>query len=71
MRDDSRKEFHSGGKDFYAMYEEINEIPEIKSKLRLSLTSGRKVMTTIGPDIGTVAEPEQGLIICFRRSAGQ
>ncbi len=62
LRDDSRREFHSGGKDFYAMYEEINEIPEIKNKLRLSLTSGRKVLTTIGPDFGTVAVPEQGLI---------
>ncbi|MBU2644759.1 DUF362 domain-containing protein [bacterium] len=62
LRDDSRREFHRGGRDFYAMYEEINEIPEIKNKLRLSLTSGRKVLTTIGPDIGTVAEPEQGLI---------
>ena len=62
LRDDSRQDFHSGGKDFYAMYEEINEVPEIKSKLRLTLTSGRKVLTTIGPDIGSVAEPEQGLI---------
>ena len=62
LRDDSRQEFHSGGKDFYAMYEEINEVPEIKNKLRLSLTSGRKVLTTIGPDFGTITEPEQGLI---------
>jgi len=62
LREDSRREFHSGGRDFYAMYEEINEVPEIKSKLRLSLTSGRKVLTTIGPDFGSVVEPEQGLI---------
>ena len=44
------------------MYEEINEVPEIKNKLRLSLTSGRKVLTTLGPDSGSVSEPEQGLI---------
>ena len=62
LRDDSRREFHSGGKDFYAMYEEINEIPEIRSKLRLSLTSGRKVLSVLGPDSGTVTEPEHGLI---------
>ncbi len=62
LRDDSRKVFHSGGKDFYAMYEEINEVPEIKNKLRLSLTSGRKVLTTFGPDSGSVSEPEHGLI---------
>lgn len=62
LRDDSRKAFHSGGKDFYAMYEEINEIPEIKNKLRLSLTSGRKVLSVFGPDNGPSTEPEQGLI---------
>ncbi len=62
LRDDSRKAFHSGGKDFYAMYEEINEIPEIKDKLRLSLTSGRKVLSVFGPDNGPATEPEQGLI---------
>ena len=62
LREDSRKEFHSGGKNFYAMYEEISETPEIKNKLRLSLTSGRKVLTTFGPDSGSVSEPEHGLI---------
>jgi uncharacterized protein (DUF362 family) len=62
LRDDSRREFHSGGRDFYAMYEEINEVPEIKNKLKLSLTSGRKVLSVLGPDSGTVTEPEQGLI---------
>lgn len=62
LRDDSRREFHSGGEHFYAMYEEINAVPEIRSKLRLSLTSGRRVLSVFGPDSGTVTEPDQGLI---------
>lgn len=62
LRDDSRQEFHRGGESFYAMYEEINAVPEIKNKLRLIMTSGRKVLSTFGPDSGTVTEPEQGLI---------
>ena len=62
LREDSRRDFHSGGKDFFAMYEEIAQIPEISSKLRLTITSGRKVFTTIGPDFGDVAEPEHGLV---------
>jgi uncharacterized protein (DUF362 family) len=58
LREDSRRIFHQGGADYYAMYEEINEVPEIKSKLRLSVTSGRSVMTLIGPDAGHIVEPE-------------
>ena len=62
LREDSRREFHSGGNNFFAMYEEIAQVPEISSKLRLTVTSGRKVLTTIGPDIGDVAHPEHGLV---------
>ena len=62
LREDSRRDFHSGGKDFFAMYEEIAQVPEISSKLRLTVTSGRRVFTTIGPDNGDVAEPEFGLV---------
>jgi uncharacterized protein (DUF362 family) len=62
LREDSRRDFHSGGENFYAMYEEIAQVPEISSKLRLTITSGRKVLTTIGPNDGDIAEPEHGLI---------
>ncbi|MDR3589037.1 MAG: DUF362 domain-containing protein [Negativicutes bacterium] len=57
LREDSRREFHQGGADYYAMYEEINEVPEIKSRLRLTVSVGRKVMTLIGPDAGYILEP--------------
>ena len=57
LREDSRRELHQGGENYYVMYEEINEVPEIKSKLRLTVSAGRKVMTLIGPDAGYVLEP--------------
>jgi uncharacterized protein (DUF362 family) len=57
LREDSRKRFHSSGANFHPMYEEINEVPEIKSKLRLTVTTGRRVQTIIGPDVGHIVEP--------------
>ena len=63
LREDSRKSFHQGGDAFYAIYEEINQIPEISSKLRLAVSSGRKVLSTFGPDNGHATEPDHGLII--------
>jgi uncharacterized protein (DUF362 family) len=57
LREDSRRELHLGGENYYTMYEEINEVPEIKSKLRLTVSAGRKVMTLIGPDAGYILEP--------------
>lgn len=62
LREDSRREFHEGGKDFYAMYEEINWVPEIASKLRLIVSSGRSVIAVGGPDRGYVIEPDHGLV---------
>lgn len=62
LRDDSRLQFHQGGGNFYAMYEEISQVDEIRNKLRLAVTSGRKVLTTIGPDFGHISYPEHGLI---------
>jgi len=62
LREDSRKAFHRGGEHFYAMYEEVNHVPEIASRLRLVVSSGRSVFTTFGPDNGHVAEPDFGLV---------
>jgi len=62
LREDSRKAFHRGGEHFYAMYEEVSRVPEIASRLRLLVSSGRSVLTTLGPDNGHVAEPDFGLV---------
>ena len=63
LRGDSRGEFHNGGKHFYAMYEEVNHIPVIASKLRLTVSSGRTVLTLFGPNEGPKAKPDHGLVI--------
>jgi uncharacterized protein (DUF362 family) len=62
LREDSRLAFHRGGEHIYAMYEEINQIPEIVSKFRLAVSSGRSVLTTFGPDYGHISEPSYGLV---------
>jgi uncharacterized protein (DUF362 family) len=63
LRSDSRGEFHKGGKKFYAMYEEINHIPSIASRLRLIVSSGRSVLTLVGPNEGPIAKPDFGLVL--------
>lgn len=60
LREDSRRVLHQGGGNYYAMYQEINEVPEIKSRVRLAVTSGRLVLSLIGPDAGYIVEPECG-----------
>jgi uncharacterized protein (DUF362 family) len=62
LRDDSRLDMHQGGSNFYAMYEEISDLPIIQSKLRMIASSGRKVLRTDGPDVGVTVEPSYGLV---------
>jgi uncharacterized protein (DUF362 family) len=63
LRSDSRREFHRGGKQFYSMYEEINHVSPIASKLRLIVSSGRSVLTLVGPNDGPIAKPDYGLVL--------
>ncbi|MBN2160786.1 MAG: DUF362 domain-containing protein [Spirochaetes bacterium] len=63
LRDDSRLDLHQGGENFYAMYEEINEVPLIKNRLRLIVSSGRQVLRSDGPDTGNVVEPDYGMVL--------
>lgn len=62
LRDDSRLTFHQGGNNFYAMYEEVNHIPQIHDKLRLIASSGRSILRTRGPDRGDVVVPDNALM---------
>jgi len=62
LRDDSRVFFHTHFGTFQEMYEEINQVPEIAARLRLTVTSGRALMTTAGPDRGEIVRPEHGLV---------
>lgn len=62
LRDDSRLALHQAGDMFYALYEEVNDIPQIREKLRLIVSSGRKVLRTSGPDTGDIVTPDYGLV---------
>lgn len=66
LQEESRGDLHRGGEHFPAMYEEIHQVPEIQSRLRLILTSGRKVLSTMGPDTGSESWPEQGLVFASK-----
>ena len=63
LRNDSRFVFHKGGAHFCSMYSQVNELAPIASRLRLVVSSGREVLSTIGPDIGAIARPDQGLVL--------
>lgn len=60
LREDSRRVLHRGGENFYPMYQEIGEVPEVKSKIRLCVSSGRQVMSLVGPDAGYITEAYGG-----------
>lgn len=60
LNSSSRRTMHRG--TITNLYPSINDISNIKSRFRLSVTSARKLMTTGGPDSGTVVEPDYGLI---------
>ncbi len=63
LRDDVRRVFHNaGGENFYRMYEEINHAPEIESRRRLIVSTGRQVLSMGGPNTGAIAEPDYGLV---------
>ena len=61
LREDSRLAFHSAGANYNAMYEEINHVPEIESKVRLAVSSARKITSVFGPTLGPVVTPDHGL----------
>ncbi len=59
---DSRAIGLHGNINLHETYQEINHIPEIENKFRFVISSGTKLVTTSGPDKGTIVEPEVGLI---------
>jgi uncharacterized protein (DUF362 family) len=61
-RHDSRLEYHRDAADLHAKTADANTAPSIVSRQRLVLSSATKVLSTFGPDDGTVSEPETGLV---------
>jgi uncharacterized protein (DUF362 family) len=62
LRDDSRLELHRDAATFYQKIAEIHHLPSIQKRLRLTLTVATQVLAAFGPDFGTVAEPDPGLV---------
>lgn len=60
LDESSRRQMHSN--NILNLFASINDVADIKNKFRLTVTSARKLMTTGGPDRGTIVEPDYGLI---------
>ncbi|UCE87391.1 MAG: DUF362 domain-containing protein [Deltaproteobacteria bacterium] len=61
-RHDTRLEYHRDASTFSEKTADANSVPALRSRQRLVLTSATKLLTTFGPDDGTVSEPETGLV---------
>jgi len=62
-RHDTRLEYHHDASTFSEKTADANRVPAVLSRQRLVLTSATKLLTTFGPDDGTVSEPETGLVL--------
>jgi len=52
LRDDSRLLYHQRGKTFFEKTAEISHAPDLRNKLRFTLTLGDSALLDIGPDFG-------------------
>ena len=66
MRYDTRLEYHHAAKSIQEKTAEANTVPTLLQKQRLVVTAADKVLATLGPDLGHVFTPQQGLVIASR-----
>jgi uncharacterized protein (DUF362 family) len=66
MRYDTRLEYHHAAKSIQEKTAEANTVPTLLQKQRLVVTAADKVLATLGPDLGHVIAPQQGLVIASR-----
>jgi uncharacterized protein (DUF362 family) len=66
MRYDTRLEYHHAAKSIQEKTAEANTVPTLLQKQRLVVTAADKILATLGPDLGHVIAPEQGLVIASR-----
>lgn len=66
MRYDTRLEYHHAAKSIQEKTAEANTVPTLLQKQRLVVTAADKVLATLGPDLGYVFTPQQGLVIASR-----
>ncbi|MBK8020007.1 MAG: DUF362 domain-containing protein [Chloroflexi bacterium] len=63
ISDHSRMVLHRDGATFHEKIAEINAIPQLANKMRLTLTLADRALTTYGPDAGYALPLNQPLII--------
>ena len=63
MRYDTRLEYHHDAKTIQEKTAEANTVPTLLQKQRLVVTAADKILATLGPDLGHVFAPQQGLVI--------
>ncbi|WP_088889657.1 DUF362 domain-containing protein [Leptolyngbya ohadii] len=66
MRYDTRLEYHHAAKTIQEKTAEANTVPTLLQKQRLVATAADKILATLGPDLGHVFAPQQGLVIASR-----
>jgi uncharacterized protein (DUF362 family) len=62
-RTDTRLEYHRDAATFHEKTAEANTAQTLLRKQRLVISAADKILTTIGPDMGYVHQPENGIII--------
>jgi uncharacterized protein (DUF362 family) len=62
-RTDTRLEYHHDAATFQEKTAEGNTVETLVQKQRLVLTAADKILTTFGPDKGTVTSPDTGLVM--------
>ena len=62
-RTDTRLEYHRDAATFHEKTAEANTAQTLLKKQRLVLSAADQILTTIGPDMGHIHQPELGLII--------
>lgn len=66
MRYDTRLEYHHAAKSIQEKTAEANTVPTLLQKQRLVVTAADKILATLGPDLGHIITPQQGLVIASR-----
>lgn len=63
MRDDTRHDMHHDAAAIFEKYTELNYCQQIRSRFRLAVTYADEILTTCGPDQGTIATADPRVVI--------
>ena len=63
LRDDSRHQLHFKADSLHEKFVEVNYCSEIRDRHRLTVTLAEQLLLDAGPDAGTIAEPDQWIVL--------